>query len=68
VLVREIEMKPLTLRIDQFCRLVGVGKTKTYELISQKSVDTVKIGRRTLITMASAEALIEHLSDREASK
>jgi excisionase family DNA binding protein len=51
-------MKPLTIRVDDFCRLFGLGRTKTYELIAQGALKTIKIGRCTLITMASAEALI----------
>jgi excisionase family DNA binding protein len=55
---RETTMRPLTIRIAEFCSLVGLGKTKTYELINSGVLETITIGRRRLITMASAEALI----------
>lgn len=52
-------MKPLTIRIDEFQRITGLRRTKTYELINQGLLQTVKIGRCTLVTMASAEALLD---------
>ncbi|MXO66668.1 helix-turn-helix domain-containing protein [Altericroceibacterium endophyticum] len=51
-------MKPLLINVSEFCRLLGLGKTKTYELISEQRIDTIKVGRRTLITMESVEAFI----------
>lgn len=52
-------MRPLTIDIAEFCRVVGCGKTKTYELIKQGYLTRVRIGRRTFVTMESVEALIE---------
>lgn len=52
-------MKPLTLTVSAFCQASGVDRTKTYDLIRAGELDIVKIGRRTLITVASAEALID---------
>jgi hypothetical protein len=39
-----------------FCRRYCVGKTRTYELINAGRVKAVKLGARTLIPRASAEA------------
>lgn len=52
-------MEPLCLTIAEFCFLVGVKRTTAYALIKKGRVDVVKLGRRTLITRASIEALIE---------
>jgi excisionase family DNA binding protein len=38
-------------------RALGIGRSTAYRLIQNGSLETVKIGRRTLITMASIRAL-----------
>jgi len=50
----------LTLSVNSFCRCVGIKKTTAYKLIREKKVDACKIGSRTLITVESIRALIEH--------
>ena len=39
--------------------MIGIGRTKLYELISTGDLETIKIGRATLITMRSLRKLIE---------
>lgn len=51
-------MKPLTIGIDEFCRLSGVGRSTAFKLIKLNLLTRVRIGRRTLLTMESVEALI----------
>ena len=41
---------------------LGVGRTKTYELIDNGELETVKIGRRRLIVHASIGRLIARLA------
>jgi excisionase family DNA binding protein len=38
--------------------VIGIGRTKLYELIGRGDLQTVKIGRRTLVKSTSIEALI----------
>jgi len=52
-------MEPVTLTIDGTKKATGLGTTKIYELIGQGKLDTVKIGRRTLVKTASIRALLE---------
>ena len=47
-------MQPVLHPISRFCTLYGIGRTKAYELINAGDLDTVKIGRKRLITEASA--------------
>ena len=54
----EPEMEPISVRIREACRLTGVGRSKLYELIASGEVETVKIGRITLVPMRSLRALI----------
>lgn len=51
-------MEPILITVSDFCRLAGIKKTKAYGLIKNGEVQTAKIGRRTLVTRASLEALI----------
>lgn len=57
-LAREKNMQPKTIRITEFCRLYGLGKTKTYALIKQGRLQAIRIDGRTLITTESADALV----------
>ena len=52
-------MEPLSVTVAEALRLTGLGQTKLYELIGSGDLETVKIGRRTLIPMDSLRALIE---------
>lgn len=52
-------MKPITVPIPEFCRIVGIGRTVAFELIRKGEVTPVKIGRRTVVTVSSIEQLID---------
>lgn len=52
-------MEPLTVTIDGAKKTTGLGTTKIYELIAEKRLETVKIGRRTLVKTSSIRALVE---------
>lgn len=49
----------LSVRVGEASRITGIGRTKLYELIKVGGLETVKIGRATLITMRSLRRLIE---------
>lgn len=48
-----------SMTIHRTCEYTGLGRTKIYELIRQGRLQKVKVDGRTLITVASADALIE---------
>ncbi len=52
-------MEPLAVPIPAFTKALGIGRTKGYELIEAGEVEAIKIGRRTLITVASIKALVD---------
>jgi len=52
-------MEPLTITINDTKKATGLGTTKIYELINQGKLQTVKVGRRTLVKTASIRALVE---------
>jgi Helix-turn-helix domain len=49
----------LSVRVADASRMIGIGRTKLYELIKAGDLETVKIGRATLVTMRSLRRLIE---------
>jgi hypothetical protein len=53
-----LDWKPLTITIATARRVSGLGNTKIWELIKDRKLETVRIGRRTLVTYRSMEALL----------
>jgi excisionase family DNA binding protein len=54
-----LPIEPLTVRIPVAVQLTGIGRSKIYELIKARKLDTVKVGASTLITVASLKRLVE---------
>ena len=52
-------VEPICVRVNDAARMIGVGRTKLYELISSGELETVKIGKATRITTASLHKLVE---------
>lgn len=45
--------------LNDAAKTLGIGRTFTYGLIKQGRLETVKLGRRTLVKIDSIKALIE---------
>lgn len=52
-------MSPIAISVATFCKTYGIGKTKTYELIKSRELEVAKVGRKTLILVCSANALVQ---------
>jgi excisionase family DNA binding protein len=50
--------QPLAYRVNEFCRVVGLGRTTVYALIAEGKLATIKIGNRRLIPHEAAVALL----------
>ena len=50
-------MNTLLASISDAQRALGIGRSTAYRLIAEGSLETVKIGRRTLIRASSIRAL-----------
>jgi excisionase family DNA binding protein len=57
----ERQREVLTVTVGEALRLVGIGRTRLYELINLGQVTTVKIGRRRLVHLASLKILVSGL-------
>ena len=51
----------LLLKIEEAERLVGIGRTSLFELISQGRIQTVRLGRRRLVVRAGLDRFIEEI-------
>ena len=58
-------VEPICVRIDDAARMIGVGRTKLYELIATGELEAVKIGKATRVTTASLQKFVKlRVSDR----
>lgn len=49
----EQNIEPMTVTIPTAVRISGLGRTKLYELIAEKQVESITVGTRRLIVLAS---------------
>lgn len=54
-------MEPLHVSIVEAARILGIGRSKAYELLAEKKLEGVKLGARTLVRVASIKTLAESL-------
>lgn len=48
---------PMLTSVNDACAALNVGRTSLYSLINSGRLDTVKLGRRTLVKVSSIKAL-----------
>lgn len=60
-------MEPVLCSIADTARLLGIGKTKTYELIDGGQLDTIAIGVRRMVTVESIKRLAKGAGVDEAA-
>lgn len=53
----------LSYSINDFCRAVGIGRSKAYAEIKDGRLRAIKCGKRTLIRSADAEAWLNSLAE-----
>jgi excisionase family DNA binding protein len=56
---RDHMIAPLSVRIPTAVKMIGIGRSKLYQLIQEGEVEVVKIGSATLIPVASLQQLLE---------
>jgi excisionase family DNA binding protein len=62
--VRRVKMEKLLLRINETAQLIGLGKSKTYDLIARGELPSIRIGKSVRVP---AEKLREWVNSRLAS-
>ncbi|MFM9851776.1 MAG: helix-turn-helix domain-containing protein [Sphingomonadaceae bacterium] len=58
-MIGESTPAPLCVRVNVAARMIGLGRTKLYELIGNGEIEVIKVGKATLVTTASLNAMIE---------
>ncbi len=51
-------MAPLTVRIPQAAAMLGIGRSTLYLFIASGEIETIKLGRTTLVPVAALEAFL----------
>jgi hypothetical protein len=51
-------VQPLSVDINSFCQMVGIGRSKAFALIRSSEVDVVRLSRKTLVTVDSIERML----------
>lgn len=54
-------IKPLLVPLNDGFRVIGVGRTKGYQLIDEGKIQMVKVGKKSLVVVASLEAFADNL-------
>ena len=52
------QIEPICVKVNEAARMIGVGRTKLYELIAGGEVETVKLGKSTRVITASLHRLV----------
>ena len=55
----ELSVTPLVASVEEYLGMIRVGRSLGYDLIRKGEVDAIKLGRRTVITVASIHAMLE---------
>lgn len=55
----QYQLEPLAYSVNDACKVLGLGRTYVYQMISDERLQARKIGKRTLITAASLRRLLE---------
>lgn len=60
-------MEPVLCSIVEAARSLGIGRTKTYELITDGKLECASIGARRLVKVSSIKKLVETASTTKAA-
>jgi excisionase family DNA binding protein len=60
-----LPVEPICVKVNDAARMIGVGRTKLYELIASGEIEAIKLGKSTRITAASLHELIMRQRGRE---
>jgi excisionase family DNA binding protein len=65
--ISELNEQPLTVSVSKALRMLGLGRTHFYQLISQGRIRILKCGRRTLIPVQSLHDFLNSLEADDAA-
>ena len=63
---RNVSLSTLLLRVSEVAAVLGLGRTKVYELIATKQLPVVRFGRAVRVSSASLQRWLEKQEQSEA--
>ncbi|RZP20274.1 MAG: DNA-binding protein [Erythrobacter sp.] len=61
---RQFAIEPITMRVPEACRYLGIGRSTLYVLIGEGEIEFIKLRSSTLVLTASLRSLIERKRER----
>ena len=61
-------MEPCLLNMTEASKLLGIGRTKLYELVKDEKIRTVKIGKSRRVPPSEITRLVEELMAETATR
>jgi excisionase family DNA binding protein len=58
-------MEPVTVTITDACKALGCGRTLIYEMIADRRLESITLGRRRLVTTESIRRLVADATQAE---
>jgi excisionase family DNA binding protein len=58
-------LTPITVRISDAARMLGISRSRVYELITSGDIEVIKLGRSTLVPVAGLHALVQRLREEQ---
>ena len=55
---KTVAAAPLTVRIPQAAAMLGIGRSTLYLFIASGEIETIKVGRATLVPVETLEAFV----------
>jgi excisionase family DNA binding protein len=52
----DISLEPVTVSVPVALKLSGLGRTKLYEMLANKEIESLRVGTRRLVVFASLKA------------
>ncbi len=64
------DIEPITMRVPEACRYLGIGRSTLYVLIGEGEIEFIKLGSSTLVLTESLKDLVErrHKGPRRAAE
>ena len=59
------ELKPVAVPVREACRIAGIGRSSLYKLMRVGALESIAIGRRRLILLASLEKVLANGANTE---
>lgn len=55
----QTDIEPITMRVPEACRYLGIGRSTLYVLIGEGEIEFIKLGSSTLVLTESLRSLVE---------